>query len=356
MSTTPATSAAAPRETPAGPVPAAGLPGRLVPPWQRIIPGVLCLALACCSVPAPAPPPAAPAGGLPRVIGHPPADRYTRTLQIGADEFALQTGSRLFRRAGGPDVDLVGAVHIAEPRYYHHIQRRLDRADLVLYEKVIDEGARHHDPAVVAKAQERSAYGRLASSLGLAMQISCIDYSRPHFRRSDMTIQEMFAMLEREMATGRDDGAAANAHASMRRLERMLGGRSPGMNSVLWMVGNSRSLQSRLRLDLVALGVPGGEADNPLRHSPRLRQLIEDNRNEHVIRDLQGVLREPEPHRRIAVFYGSAHLADLETRLRGMGYRPAAPIEWHTAVTSRPHAEGIPRREVIATLRLGDAR
>lgn len=346
---TPATFAPSTRETPTGSVRAAGRP------WLRIIPAILGLALACCSAPTPAPSSPVPPGGLPRVIGHPPADRYTRTLQSDADAFSLQTGSRLFRRAGGPDVDLVGAVHIAEPGYYHQIQRRLDRADLVLYEKVIDERTRQHDPAVVAKAQERSAYGRLASSLGLAMQTACIDYQRPHFRRSDMTIQEMFAMLEREMASGRDEEAAASAHASMKRMERALGGRSPAINSVLWMVGNSRSLQSRLRLDLVALGLPDRDAENPLRQSPRLRQLIEDNRNEHVMRDLQGVLRGPEPHRRIAVFYGSAHLTDLEKRLRSMGYRPAAPIEWHTAVTSQPHAEGIPRREVIDTLRLGEA-
>lgn len=325
----------------------------------RVRPGpiavpALCLALACCGLPQPEPPPPVPPGGLPRVIGNPPPDRYTRTIQTGADEFSLQTGSRLFRRAGSPDVDLVGAIHIAEPGYYRQIQARLDRADLVLYEKVIDERIEDLDPATVAEAQQRSAYGRLASSLGLVMQTSGIDYAKPHFRRSDLTLQQMFAMLEREIESGGDEGAAAEAHASMKRLKRMLGGSSILLNGTLWLVSGSRTLQSRVRLDMMTLGMPGGDEPDMLLDSPRLQQLIEDNRNEHVIRDLQTVLREPKPRRRIAVFYGAAHLADLEKRLRSMGYRPTGPVDWHPAVTSRPHAEGIPRHEVLAKLRIND--
>ena len=310
----------------------------------------LCLLLASCGLQSPEPPPQPPPGGLPRVIGNPAGDAYTRTFQQGVDEYVLQTGSRLFRRAGSPDVDLVGVIHIAEAPYYHRLQRRLDRADLVLYEKVVDERYEHLPPETFDKAQHRSAYGRLASSLGLAMQTAEIDYRRPNFRRSDLTIQQMYALLEKEMASGTDEGGAAEAHASMGKLKRALSGGSHLINGAIWLVGANRGLQSRMRLAVVALGVKDEEQDGALNRSPRLQKLIQDDRNEHVIRDLEAVLREPKPRRRIALFYGSAHHTDMEKRLRRLGYRPAGPIEWESAVTSRPHAEGIRREELKEAL------
>ena len=313
----------------------------------------LCLLLVSCGISVPESPPEPPRGGLPRVIGNPPGDAYTRTLQRGADEYVLQTGSRLFRRAGSPDVDLVGVIHIAEAPYYHRLQRRLDRADLVLYEKVVDERYEHLPPETFDKAQHRSAYGRLASSLGLAMQTAEIDYRRPNFRRSDLTIQQMYALLEQEMASGTDEGGAAQAHASMGKLKRVLSGRSFVMNGALWLVGANRGLQSRMRLAIVALGVKADDDEGALKESPRLQKLIQDDRNEQVMRDLEAALRESRPRRRIALFYGSAHHTDLEKRLRRLGYQPAGPVEWETAVTSRPHAEGIRRQEVEETLRIG---
>jgi hypothetical protein len=37
---------------------------------------------------------------------------------------------------------------------------------------------------------------------------------------------------------------------------------------------------------------------------------------------------------------------DLERRLRQLGYSPAGPVSWDSAITSSPYADGIPESEV----------
>lgn len=138
-------------------------------------------------------------GKLPRVIGK-SATPYARTVQLEPDTFVMQTGSRSFRRARAPEIVLVGAVHVAESDYYRGLQQRLNQADLVLYEGVAKQaaGKAATDPALVG----RTAYGRLARSLGLVAQKPSIDYARKSFRRCDLSLEEMQALLAQETARG----------------------------------------------------------------------------------------------------------------------------------------------------------
>jgi hypothetical protein len=61
--------------------------------------------------------------------------------------------------------------------------------------------------------------------------------------------------------------------------------------------------------------------------------------------ELAQVLRR-ENHRRIAIFYGAAHLPDMEKRLLRMGYRAAGARQWDDAVVSHPYSSGISDEEV----------
>lgn len=297
----------------------------------------LIVTLAACSASPVAPP---PVSGLPRTVG--PARSgavYSRTVQTAPDTFAMQTGSRTFQRAGSPDIDLVGVVHVAEKDYYRRIQARLGRADVVLY-----EGVANKDGAASEVATGKTAYGRLASSLGLVVQQPGIDYSPRSFRRCDLTVEEMEALLDGEIARGGPDAAAAReARTELANVGTALHGRSWTLNAALGIVRLSPALQAHMRLMLAGVG-SGASGENEM--SQRLQKLIQEDRNRHVAAELQKLLHRERGHRRVAIFYGAAHMPDLERRLRSMGYQAKGPMAWEAAVHAHPYAAGISPDEV----------
>jgi len=104
----------------------------------------------------------------------------------------------------------------------------------------------------------------------------------------------------------------------------------------------NHSLRERVRFMLVAAWQ---ESDDDAALHPRLQQLILEDRNEFAMNELAKVLRR-EKHQRIAIFYGAAHLPDMEKRLLRMGYRAAGARHWNDAVVSHPYSSGISDEEV----------
>ncbi len=310
--------------------------------FHRLVgPAVVCCSILSCTI-TPVVPPAVKAKDLP-IVHQATKGSYVRTIQSGSDTFCVQTGSRLFRKAGAPDVDLVGAMHAAETRYYPEIQAILAKSDLVLYEGVTDGRRKNPLELPSDEDQRKSGYGRLASALGLITQHKGIDYRQKSFRNCDLTIQEMQWLLQQEMKRG-DQGSdrAKSADKELRQVGRMIGGKSWLMNGVIGLVGSSPMLRERVRFMLVASGADA-DTDNTL--DGRLQQLILEDRNAHVMKELKGILRR-ESHRRIAIFYGAAHFPDMQKRLIAMGYQPAGPIRWNTAVSSHPYSSGITEEEL----------
>jgi len=313
----------------------------LPPVLFRFLVFPVALILAACSV-SPVQPPAT--GKLPRVIGeHTATKGYARVVQTEADTFVMQTGSRLFRRPGRPDIDLVGACHIAERPYYRQLQKRLDEASLVLFEGVSDR--KEEDPGFDRK-DANAAYSRLARALGLVSQDAGIDYTRKTFRRCDLSMQEMMAILDEEIGRGGQTGRdAAAAKKELTQLGRMLGGGSWIMNFAIELVDLSPGLRERIRLMTVGAGLDE-KADKQI--SARLHRLILQDRNAHVAKELRRLTGSSQ--RRIAVFYGADHLHELEGSLGKMGYRPAGGITWFDSISSHPYAVGISEKEVKEAL------
>ncbi len=295
-------------------------------------------------------PPHVAAGSLPRVLLDGGKQlQYHRSIQSGEDTFSIQTGSRLLRKVGSPDIDLVGAMHAAEPDYYRILQRELNKADLVLFEGVVDESQQQAEQAMTdaqrQKAYQKSAYSRLAASHGLVAQHASINYESSRFRRCDMSVQQMDALLKSEMAKGGSGAAASSAaEAEFASVRKALNGKSWATNALIGLISMSPALTARTRLMLVASGSESNEDGSSLH--PRLERLIREDRNAFVMKEVTAILRKEKGHQRIAIFYGAAHLADLQKRLATLGYHPAESIRWHDAITCHPYAAGITEEEV----------
>src|SRR5207247_9152110 len=114
---------------------------------------------------------------------------YTRVVCLDADTVSLQIALRRFtsEKGGGPVIWLAGASHIGESNYFAALQRHLDAQAPVLFEGVGAKSKRvRFDPE-----EEASVQNTLATSLGLAFQLSAIHYDRPQFRNSDLSLDQL---------------------------------------------------------------------------------------------------------------------------------------------------------------------
>ncbi len=224
------------------------------------------------------------------------------------------------RYAGDPQVedgltvDLVAAVHIGSEQYYATLNRLFRDYDAVLYELVAPENNR------VPKAGQRpsgaigSAQQGLTGALGLSFQLQEIDYSQANFVHADLSPQQfdaamqkrgeswwtMFSRLMQEgMTQARRKAAAGDTSGEV------------GIGELFGLLFSSdRELQLRRIMaeqftDMEVLTAAfGGESGS----------TIITDRNAAAL----DVMRQQiaKGRERVAIFYGAAHMADFDQRLR----------------------------------------
>ena len=274
-------------------------------------------------------------------------DSNTVTLQIALRRFVPERGR-------GPVVWLSGASHVGESNYFAALQRHLDAQALVLFEGV---GAKSKKMRFNPD-EESSIQHTMAASLGLVFQLSAIDYDRPRFRNSDLTIAELQQLLSRGAAPGAADGRAGRdtkAGEEFRDLLQIMDGSSflgTLLQAGLKFIGSSPKLQAMTKVMLIeVLGQIKGDMSQLKGVPPEIQRLLEviiQERNKVVLGDLKAELRAVSPPRSIAVFYGAGHMADLEKRLRGeMNYQPRGEV-WLTALSVNTRDTGLSDVEVQA--------
>jgi hypothetical protein len=186
-----------------------------------------------------------------------------------------------------------------------------------------------------APATRKGIQQELADALGLVYQGDAIDTSRPRWRSSDMGIDELKERLD---AAGADpsqlfkllDGSSFDAR--MARAFLTVAGKTPKFAAMMKMIVVEALGSSAGDVG----GLPGGSEAGT---KAMMRVIIED-RNEVVLADLKRVLAGTSPPKVVAVFYGAAHMKDLERRIvEGIGYRPGEST-WAEAIRVDPKDAG----------------
>lgn len=267
-------------------------------------------------------------------------------------------------KAGSPVVSLVGVSHVGASNYYASIQQHLDRQALVLFEGVRHADAVDDEPAAdpgeansaPLEVDESSIQFTLAKSLGLEFQLSAIDYRRAHFRNSDMSIAQIGRVLsggresrpptaEAPVESGRSQ---AGASAEFAMLMQVMDGTSVIgriANGLVRFLGSSPKLQGTTRLAMIELlGNLQGDLTEMAALPPDLKRLLTvllHARNAVVVNDLKKELRQTKPAPTIAVFYGAAHMSDLEKRIcEELGYQRGHD-QWLPAISVDLPAAGL---------------
>lgn len=251
---------------------------------------------------------------------------------VGAPEGAERLDTAVVRyQRGGQRVDLIAAVHVADRAYYRALQRLFSRYDRLLFElvKPADMDARDLAPAEGGV----SGLQRLVKDwLDLEFQLDDLDYRPANFVHADLASEKV--------------GRALREHAG--DLLRSL---------LVYSVADAARLHNRdgtLRLGGVALAMAMASSDRPRALKKVLgRELAEvdfgssefgglgfgsvliADRNAAAIRVLERELGKQ--HKKLAIFYGAAHLPEMEQRLLRLGFARVSQA-WLTAWRIGPKA------------------
>ncbi len=249
---------------------------------------------------------------------------YIRFVPQGSDAGRLESAIATFEKSGGFQVHLVAAIHIADRGYYEKLQSLFESYEALLYEMVKPAGAEPR-PGERGSSLIGMFQRGLKDVLGLEFQLDVIDYRKPNFIHADMDAAT-FDRLQRERGE--------NLFSLMLRviaedLKRQAEGDTSGQITAvdLLTVFLSRDRARALKLLLgrqfqdIEARVAGFEGENG--------SVILTERNKVAFEVLKKTLEGGK--KQIGIFYGGAHMPDLEKRLtEELGFKKKG-IRWLVA-------------------------
>ena len=240
----------------------------------------------------------------------------------------LETSIVTFAPAGdrheGVTIELVGAVHVGDAEYYAQLNKVFESYDVLLFELVAPEGTR------IPKGGRKdggSAVGALqngmSSLLELEHQLEQVDYTKDNFVHADMTPEEFAkSMTERGESFFQLFLKALGQNTAMQAT-----GKQPISDADILFALLSKDRSLRLKR-LLARQFEDMESAMSIFDGPEGSTLITE-RNKKCFEVLKKELEKG--HKRIGVFYGAGHLADMEKRLNDDFEMRRTGEKWITA-------------------------
>lgn len=255
------------------------------------------------------------------------SSKFLRFLPDARGGGQLQTSIITYRNRAGQTVDLIAAVHIADASYYADLNQRFKQYDTVLYEMV-----KPRDMAPTARPTSRPGgitrplgwvaflQQGLKNMLELSYQLEEVDYSPANFVHADLDIDTfldmqaargesfmtlMFQQMMHEMAQEQPTSTVdvAGLLAALQSPDR-----AKQLKLVLAKEFNNMDAM------LANFGGPDGT-------------VIVTERNRQALKILRQ--RIDRGDKNVAIFYGAAHLNEMEKDLTGlMGFEQVGEPKW----------------------------
>lgn len=253
------------------------------------------------------------------------------------DALGMQTAivrymSKEAARSKAPvQVDLIGAVHIADASYYSKLNDRFKKYDVLLYELVAPEGTVVERGRGTSSGHPIGALQNMAKDmLDLDHQLEDIDYTRPNFVHADMSPEDFQKAMADRNESFLQMYFRLIGQAMAQQSELTSKGQSSDFDVIGALFASDRPRKLKIILAkqlsemeslMVSFGGDNGSA------------IISD-RNKKAL----GVLKQQMAagKRKIGIFYGAGHLSDMDKRLRGDFHMEPVSIEWLTAWNLTP--------------------
>lgn len=208
-------------------------------------------------------------------------------------------------------VDLVGAVHIGERSYYRELDKRFKDYDVVLYELVAPKGTR-----IKRGERNKGTFAMIIKTvLQLDSQVARINYMAKNFVHADMSPAEMSKAMKKRGETGFTLATSILSDLFREQNRRMATAQKQGrplpqidLATLLFDPNRSIKLKRVMAGQFDMLGDDGATGlGNTLN-----RMLIVD-RNAACLKVLDQQIKKG--HKKIAIFYGAAHMPAFEKSL-----------------------------------------
>jgi len=245
----------------------------------------------------------------------------------------LQTAVTRFVKGKGDErvvVDLVSAVHVADRGYYEQLNKLFTEYDVVLYELVAPKGMR---PVM---GQQRDASNPISflqdsmkSMLNLESQTELVNYRKRNFVHADMTPTEISKKMEERGDTGLTVmmDVMSDMMKQMNKMQSDPNFASQAQEVDLMSLLFADDSDQKMKLMMAEQFVAQGSLDQGL--GKTLNRMLIKDRNETAMKVFEKEMTKG--HKKIAIFYGAAHMPDFQTRLlkeQGMRFKRN---KWMTA-------------------------
>lgn len=262
-------------------------------------------------------------------------------VRLVEDEEGNATGleTAIARYSGKPKgakgkvlVDLVGAIHVGDAAYYADLNQRFLTYQVLLYELVAPEGT------VIPKgsrARSDNAMGLMQNGmkdlLDLEHQLEKVDYTARNFVHADMSPEELLASMKSKGESVISMYFRLMGQAIGEQTKQQVKGKSTELDLMQAMFATEdrpRKLKIAMASQMTELeGLLtsfGGEKGSSLIHE----------RNRVALEVMAEQIKRGK--RRLGIFYGAGHLADMDKRLRDQYDMQQISKEWVTAWNLKP--------------------
>ncbi len=214
-------------------------------------------------------------------------------------------------------LDLISAVHLAEPTYYQQLNTKFRGYQAVLYELVLPEAmVGQRLPSKLEGGGTLSGMqSTLARSLGLVTQLDQIDYSPTNFVHADLSQEGLSRAMD-----GRQESILSYFQKAM------------ASNTGPMNLGVSEAELAELDFMAIMAGRPSAQNRKTLKtlfahtltSSDGILSSLEDTalvteRNKAALRVLEQEIRAGK--KKLAIFYGAAHMPGIENQLKQQGWK-----------------------------------
>ncbi|MCA9067667.1 MAG: hypothetical protein KDA84_02005, partial [Planctomycetaceae bacterium] len=208
---------------------------------------------------------------------------------------------------GGVSLDLIGAVHVGDLKYYKSLNKRFEKYDALLYELVAEKGTRI--PKGGKPGGDMLPVEVMKSFLQLESQLVHIDYTKKNFVHADLSPKEMKAAMKKRGEDGltltlgiiRDVLREAN---KMEKAQAQNDAELPELTLSDFIFRSSAAVKMK-RFMAVQLSSPQSMGAM----GETLNQLLISDRNEAALKVFQTEMAKGK--RKMALFYGAAHMPDF---------------------------------------------
>jgi hypothetical protein len=242
------------------------------------------------------------------------------------DPAALQTAIAKYVPAGGQqgvEIDLVAVVHIGERAYYERLNMEFEKYDAVLYELVAAEG---NKPPKGGEKKSDNPVAMLQQGMKLFLrlehQLEVVDYQKANFIHADLSPEGMKkAMKER----GDDQTTIVlGVIADFLRKKNLDADKPEPQTPDINLTDLLNPIKFK-RMMAQQFEDAGGDAGL----GGTINRLLVEDRNKACIKVLQQQLTAGK--KKIAIFYGAAHMPDFDKRLKEDFGMKRTESEWITA-------------------------